>query len=59
MKLELLNLTPLEERLVSPHIPFMHIRKLPRGGQLTIDGNIVNIPSECKFNCALPAKAQE
>lgn len=46
MKLELLNLTPLEERLVSPHIPFMHIRKLPRGGQLTIDGYIVNISSD-------------
>lgn len=46
IKLELLNLTPLEERLVSPHNPFMHIHKLPRGGKLTIDGNIVNIPSD-------------
>ena len=46
MKPELLNLTPLEERLVSPHIPFMQIRKLPRGGQLTIHGNIVNVPSD-------------
>ena len=46
MKPELLNLTPLEERLVSPHIPFMQIHKLLRGGQLTIHGNIVNVPSD-------------
>ena len=43
---ELLNLTPLEEQLVSPRIPFMQIHELPRGGQLTIHGNIVNVPSD-------------
>ena len=45
-KPELLDLTPLEERLISPRIPFMQIRELPRGGQLSIHGNIVNVPSD-------------
>jgi len=45
-KPELLNLTLLEERLISPRIPFMQIRELPRGGQLSIHGNIVNVPSD-------------
>ena len=40
-----LHLTPLEERLVSPRIPFMQIRELPRG-QLLIHGNVVNVPSD-------------
>ncbi|XP_044174352.1 uncharacterized protein LOC122957982 [Acropora millepora] len=46
MKPECLNLTPLEERLVSPRIPFMQIRELPRGGQLSIHGNVVNVPAD-------------
>ena len=47
-KPKVLDLTPLEERLISPCIPFMQIRELPRGGQLTIHGNdiIVNVPSD-------------
>lgn len=45
-KPDLLNLTPLEERLISPRIPFMQIRELPRGGQLSIHGNIVNVPGD-------------
>ena len=40
-----LLLSPLEERLVSPRIPFMQLRELPRGGQLSITGNIVNAPA--------------
>ncbi len=32
------DLTPLEERLISPRIPFMQVRELPRGGQLSIHG---------------------
>ena len=39
-------MTPLEERLISPRIPFMQIRELPLGGQLSIHGNIVNVPSD-------------
>ena len=41
-----LNLSNLEERLVSPRLPFMHIRELPRGGQLNLRGNIVNVPAD-------------
>ena len=41
-----LNLTPLEERLISPCIPFVQIRELPRGGQLSIHGNFVNVPAD-------------
>lgn len=46
-----LDLTPLEERLVSPRIPFMQIRELPRGGQLLIHGNVVNVPSDVTQQC--------
>jgi hypothetical protein len=40
-----LELYPLEERLVSLRIPFMQIRQLPTGGQLSIKGNVVNVPT--------------
>ncbi len=40
------DLTPLEERLISPRIPFMQVRELPRGGQLSIHGNVVNVPAD-------------
>ena len=43
---DLLHLTPLEEWLISPRIPFMQICELSRGGQLSIHGNIVNVPSD-------------
>ena len=46
VKPECLNLTPSEERLISPPIPFMQIRELPRGGQLSIHGNVVNVPAD-------------
>jgi hypothetical protein len=39
-----LNLHELEERLLSPRIPFMQLRELPRGGQMSIKGNVVNVP---------------
>ena len=45
-KPEILNLTSLEERLISPRIPFMQVRELPRGGQLSIHGNVVNVPAD-------------
>lgn len=41
-----LDLTPLEERLVAPRIPFMQLREKPRGGQLSITGNVVNVPAD-------------
>ena len=43
---ELQGLTKLEERLISPRIPFMQIKELPRGGQLAVHGNIVNVPAD-------------
>ena len=46
MKPQCLNLTPLEERLISPGIPFMQIGELPRGGHLSIHGNVVNVPAD-------------
>ena len=42
----LIDLTPLEERLISPRIPFMPLRELPSGGQLSIHGNVVNVPAD-------------
>ena len=42
-----LILTSLEERLVASRIPFMQIREMPRGGQLSITRNVVNMsPSD-------------
>ena len=48
LKPECLNLTPLEERLKSLCIPLLQIIlcELPRGGQLSIHGNIVNVPAD-------------
>lgn len=40
-----LDLTHLEERLCAPRIPFMQLREKPRGGQLSITGNVVNVPT--------------
>ena len=37
------NLTPLEERLISLRIAFMHLPEVPRRGQLSIHGNVVNV----------------
>ncbi|KAJ8048747.1 ATP-dependent DNA helicase PIF1 [Holothuria leucospilota] len=41
-----LELFPLEERLVALRVPFMQIRELPRGGQLSLKGNVVNVPAD-------------
>jgi hypothetical protein len=42
----LTNLTALEERLVSPRIPFMQIRSLGYCGQSGLKGNVVNIMND-------------
>ena len=39
-----LDLHQLEERLVSLRTPFMQIRELPRGGQYSLKGNVINVP---------------
>ena len=41
-----LNLNNLEERLISLRIPFMQIRALNSGGQLSLKGSVVNVPAE-------------
>ena len=55
-----LNLTQMEERLVSPRIPFMCVHQLPRGGQLSLAGNVVNVPSDVtQTMLKLPRKPDE
>ena len=46
LKPQRLHLTPLEERLISPRIPFMQIRELPKGRQLSSHGNVVHVPAD-------------
>lgn len=41
-----LELSNLEERLVSPRLPFMQLHAMPRGGQLSLRGNVVNVPAD-------------
>ena len=41
-----LNLNNLEERLISLRIPFMQIRALNSGGQFSLKGSVVNVPTE-------------
>lgn len=43
---EQLNITHLEERLISPRLAFMQLRELPRGGQLNLKGNVENVPAD-------------
>ena len=38
------DLHQLEERLIALRIPFMQIRELPRGGQYSLKGNVINVP---------------
>ena len=41
-----LYLNNLEERLISLRIPFMQIRALNSGGQFSLKGSVVNVPSD-------------
>ena len=41
-----LNLSNLEERLISLRIPFMQVRALARGGQFSLKGSVVNVPAD-------------
>ena len=59
-KPEVLNLTSLEERLIAPRMCFMQLRELPRGGQLTIHGGVVNVPTNVNSTInALPRTLNE
>ena len=55
-----LNLHQLEERLIELRIPFMQIRELPRGGQYSLKGNVINVPVDIQptINC-LPRPMDE
>ena len=55
-----LNLHQLEERLIALRIPFMQIRELPRGGQYSLKGNVINVPVNIQptINC-LPRPMDE
>lgn len=59
-KPDALNLHPLEERLISQRIPFMQIRELPRGGQISVKGNVINVPVDIQPTVnALPRQIDE
>lgn len=56
----LMDLMPLEERLVSPRIPFMQIRSLGFSGQSRLKGNVVNIVNDLDICAkALPRQFQD
>ncbi|KAJ8030092.1 hypothetical protein HOLleu_26373 [Holothuria leucospilota] len=57
---EELKLHRLEERLVAFRTPFMQLRELPRGGQLSIKGNVVNVPCDVTTTIrTLPIRIEE
>ena len=47
------DLHQLEERLIALRIPFMQIGELPRGGQYSLKGNVINVPVDIQptVNC--------
>ena len=55
-----LNLHQLEEGLITLCIPVMQIRELPRGGQYSLKGNVINVPVDIQptVNC-LPRPMNE
>ena len=55
-----LKLNSLEERLISLRIPFMQIRSLSSGGQFSLKGSVVNVPTEIEPTIrALPRMQNE
>ena len=55
-----LDLHQLEERLIALRIPFMQIRELPRGGQYSLKGNVINVPVDIQFTVnSLPRHMDE
>ena len=43
---ELTGLTQVEEMLISADLPMMTIVRLPRGGQHSYSGNVINLPQD-------------
>ena len=57
---EELKLTESEERLVTSGIPFMRLHQLPRDGQVSLTGNVANVPENVnKTLINLPRPADE
>lgn len=55
-----LLLTEAEEKLISLRIPFMQLHELPRGKQISLHGNVVNVLTNIKDTVAkLPRKIDE
>ena len=50
---ELLDLRPLEQRLISRRIVFMKLVALPKGGQKSVHGPAVNVPSRLDDVCGV------
>ena len=50
---ELMDLRPLEQRLISQRIVFMKLVALPKGGQKSIQGPAVNVPSKLNNICTV------
>ena len=44
------DLNELECRLIAPRLAFQKIYQAPRGGQLKITGNVVNVPADVNSN---------
>jgi hypothetical protein len=54
------QLIELEERLISPHIPFAQIHKLYNFGQLKLYGSIINVPTNIdQTQSLLPCLAED
>ncbi|XP_029976984.1 uncharacterized protein LOC115409845 isoform X4 [Salarias fasciatus] len=51
---ELNTLNPLEQHLIAPHIPFMKLVALPKGGQNGVHGPVTCVPSNTNAVNVLP-----
>ena len=54
------KLASARRKLIALRIPFMQIRELPRGGQYSLKGNVINVPVDIQptINC-LPRPMDE
>ena len=59
-KPDFFDLNDLECRLVAPRLAFQKIYQAPRGGQLKINGNVVNVPADVSNTVnMLPRRSSE
>ena len=47
------DITPVEWRLVSPRLIFQKLQEAPRGKQLKINGNVVNVPADVAHTASI------